>query len=95
MPLPSSNQSGLSTSERAFEFGVRTYQIEGRSVRVTGPAKTVVDCFKFRNTVGLEVALEALRDYRSQRRGTLEELFDVAGKLRMARVMQPYVEALA
>jgi predicted transcriptional regulator of viral defense system len=55
-------------SERALREGVETRSIEGVKVRVTTPARTVVDCFKYRNKIGLDVALEALREYRRARR---------------------------
>ena len=63
------------------------------SVRVHNAAKTVADCFKYRNKIGLDVALEALRDYRRQRR-SMDELWRYAGICRVARVMRPYLEAL-
>jgi predicted transcriptional regulator of viral defense system len=81
-------------SSAAFEAGVETHMLEGVPVRVTSAAKTVADCFKFRNKVGLDVALEALRDYRGARRD-LEELRRFAKVCRVDRVMRPYLEALA
>jgi len=77
----------------AFEAGVETHVLEGVSVRITNAAKTVADCFKFRNKVGLDVALEALRDYRAAR-GDLEELRRFAKVCRVDRVMRPYLEAI-
>ena len=61
---------------------------------LTSPAKTVADCFKYRNKIGLEVAMEALKDYRRARK-SLDELWKVAGICRVAAVMRPYLEALA
>jgi predicted transcriptional regulator of viral defense system len=78
----------------AFEAGVETHVLEGVTVRITNAAKTVADCFKFRNKVGLDVALDALRDYRGARRD-LEELRRFAKVCRVDRVMRPYLEALA
>ena len=75
--------------------GVEEHVSRGVSVRVTNPARTVVDCFKYRNKVGLDVALEALRDCRGKRKATMEELHRVAQARRMANVMRPYLEALA
>lgn len=80
-------------SEASLEAGVETHDIEGVPVRITSAAKTVADCFKFRNKVGLDVALEALRDYRSSRRD-LEELRRFAKVCRVDRVMRPYLEAI-
>jgi predicted transcriptional regulator of viral defense system len=74
--------------------GVEEHTVEGVRVRVTGPARTVADCFAYRNTVGLEVALEALRDCLRQRRATVDELHRAAQTRRMANVMRPYLEAL-
>ena len=58
------------------------------------PAKTIADCFKFRNKIGLDVALEALRDGWRQRKVTMDELFTYAAVNRVANVMRPYLEAL-
>jgi len=65
------------------------------TIRVTNPARTVVDCFKYRNKIGLDVALEALRDCWRQRKATMDELYRTAQALRMANVMRPYLESLA
>ncbi len=63
-------------------------------VRVTNPAKTVADCWKFRNKVGLDVALEALRDGWRQRRFTSDDLWRYAKINRVANVMRPYLESV-
>ncbi len=62
-------------------------------VRVFSAAKTVADCFKFRNKIGLDVAIEALRDYR-RRHGSTDELWHYAQISRVARVMRPYLESV-
>ena len=82
-------------SGKAFSYGVEDNKLEGVTVRVFGPAKTIADCFKYRNKIGLEVALEALRDCYRQRKATMDELFTAAKICRVARVMQPYLESLA
>ncbi len=74
-------------SGRALTEGVEERVIEGVKVRVYGPTKTVADCFKFRNKIGLDVALEALRDYRRRRR-SVDELLRYGEICRVARVMQ-------
>jgi predicted transcriptional regulator of viral defense system len=74
--------------------GVEEHTVEGVRVRVTSPARTVADCFAYRNTVGLEVALEALRDCLRQRQATVDELHRAAQSRRMANVMRPYLEAM-
>jgi predicted transcriptional regulator of viral defense system len=82
-------------SGAALTAGVDKHEIEGVTVRVTSPARTVVDCFKFRNKIGVEVAIEALRDYRRLRRGSVDELWRHADRLRMTRVIRPYWDAIA
>lgn len=82
-------------SGTAFEFGVEVHELEGVEVRVTAPAKTVADCFRFRSRVGLDVAIEALRAYLRQRAGTIDELDAAAKVCRVDRVMRPYLEATA
>ena len=79
----------------AREAGVEKHDIEGVPVRISSAAKTVADCFKFRNKLGLDVALEALRDYRRDRHRSLDELWRLAKVCRVANVMRPYLEALA
>jgi len=78
----------------ALTQGVERHTIEGRAVKVYGVAKTIADCFKYRNKIGLDVALEALREAWRRRRFTMDELDRYAAICRVQRVMQPYVEAL-
>lgn len=80
-------------SGEALRFGVEERDVEGVRVHVTSPAKTVTDCFKFRNKIGLDVALEALKDYRRQR-SSLDSLWKAARVCRVETVMRPYLEAL-
>lgn len=68
--------------------------INGVEVRVYGVAKTVADCFKYRNKIGLDVALEAVCEAWRERRVTIDELSRYAGVCRVANVMRPYLEAL-
>ncbi|MCB9897561.1 MAG: AbiEi antitoxin N-terminal domain-containing protein [Planctomycetes bacterium] len=79
----------------ALSTGLETVVVDGTDVRVFGVAKTVADCFKFRSKVGLDVALEALRQVLEERRASIDELLAMAAVCRVTRVMQPYVEALA
>lgn len=81
-------------SEETLTQGVETRNIDGVKVRVTNAAKTVADCFKFRNKIGLDVALEALREVRREKRATNDELWRYAKLCRVATVMRPYLEAL-
>jgi predicted transcriptional regulator of viral defense system len=78
-----------------FSEGVEEHDADGATVRVYSPAKTVVDCFKFRNRIGLDVAREALRDALAQRKATSEDIWRYAKLCRMSRVMRPYIEMAA
>jgi hypothetical protein len=69
--------------------------IEGQDVRMTTPAKTVADCFRYRRRVGLDIALDALRDYLKQHRGGIDALVEAARADRVYTRMRPYLEALA
>ena len=77
-----------------FGFGVEVHRIEGQAVKVYSVARTVADCFRFRNTVGLDVALEALSEAWRAKRLDLAELNRIAKRLRVQRVMQPYLETV-
>jgi predicted transcriptional regulator of viral defense system len=81
-------------SGAALESGIKTHVIEGIKVRVYNPPKTVVDCFKFRNKIGLDVAVEALKDCYRQRKANMDELWSYAQICRMSNVMKPYLEML-
>ena len=81
-------------SGKAFISGIEDHRIEGINVRAYCAAKTVADCFKFRNKIGTDVALEALRDYRRKYRSGMDQLWRYAKVARVTRVMQPYLEAL-
>ena len=84
-----------SRKPEAFTLGVETHRIAGHAVRITDPDRTIVDCFRHRGTVTLEVCLEALRERLRNRRQSLPALEDYARKLGAWRVMKPYLEALA
>jgi predicted transcriptional regulator of viral defense system len=78
----------------AFSFGVEEHEVDRVPVKVYSPAKTVADCFKFRNKIGLDVALEALRETWRSRKATMDELWKAAKVCRVANVMRPYLEAI-
>jgi predicted transcriptional regulator of viral defense system len=78
----------------ALHFGVQQRQIMGGKIRVFSPAKTVADCFKFRHKIGMDVALEALRECYRQKKASMNELFEAAKVCRVANVMRPYLESL-
>lgn len=79
----------------AMTTGIEQRTIDGVRVRITGPARTVVDCFKFRNKIGIDVAVEALKDYRRLRKGTVDAFWQQADRLRMSKVMRPYWDAIS
>jgi predicted transcriptional regulator of viral defense system len=81
-------------SEPAFSAGVDTHTINSVQVRIYSPAKTVADCFKFRGTVGLDVALDALKRYIERPAASIDELVRYAQIDRVHRVMQPYLTVL-
>jgi len=81
-------------SGAALTMGVEEHVVDGVKIRVYSPAKTVADCFKYRNKIGLDVALEALRDCWRQKRATMGDLHRAAVVCRVARVIQPYLESL-
>lgn len=82
-------------SGAAFDHGVESHTIERSTVRVYSAAKTVADCFKFRGQVGLDVAIEALRDYRRKKRGSVDAVWAAARTCRVTKVIKPYLEATA
>lgn len=79
----------------ALDAGVERHVIDGVPVPVTAPAKTIADCFKHRSKVGLDVAIEALKDCLRTRRASVDDLWRFAAVCRVQRVMRPYLEALA
>lgn len=82
-------------SGEALTVGVEDHVIDGVSVRVTSVARTVADCFKFRNKIGLDVALEALQEAWRAKRVSMDELWRYATLCRVTNVMRPYMESLS
>ena len=82
-------------SGEAFTEGVETHRLEGVDVRVFGAAKTVADGFKYRSRVGLDVAIEALKDYRRSPAFDADALWHFAQVCRVSTVIRPYLEAVA
>jgi len=78
----------------ALEDGIKEHRIEGVPVKVYTPAKTVADCFKYRSTIGLDVAVEALQEVIRERRATPGEIMECARVDRVQNVIRPYLEAL-
>jgi predicted transcriptional regulator of viral defense system len=79
----------------SLKAGVEMREVDGTRVRITNVAKTVADCFKFRSKVGLDVALEALREARRGKRASTDDLWRYARINRVVNVMRPYLEALS
>ena len=97
MATPRLNQPAIRVvrmSDEAMAEGVERRNIDGVKVPVFNAARTVVDCFRFRNKIGLDVALEALRDGWRQRKFTMDDLWRHATRGRVANVMRPYIEAI-
>ncbi len=82
-------------AEPAFSAGVTAIRIDGVSARVYSPEKTIADCFKYRNKIGLDIAIEALRTYRErQKRPNLKAIQEYARICRVEKIMRPYLEAV-
>jgi predicted transcriptional regulator of viral defense system len=81
--------SGLSLTK-----GIENHQVDGVPVRVYSAAKTVADCFKFRNKIGLDIAIEALKDCLCQKKASVNEVYRYAKICRVGNVIRPYMEAL-
>jgi len=81
-------------SEVTLRAGVEEHRIEGVTVPIYSPAKTVADCFKYRNKIGLDVAIEALRECWQSRRCSMDDLWHFADVCRVRNVMRPYLESL-
>lgn len=81
-------------SGQAFREGIEEHDVQGVVVRVYSAAKTVADCFRFRNKLGVDVAVEALRSFRAHYPHGLDELWRFATIDRVARVLRPYLESL-
>lgn len=84
----------INISPAVFDLGIEERRVEGQAVRIYSLARTVAECFRFRNKIGLDIALEALTDSWRSKRLKLDELTQIARKLRIQRVMQPYLETI-
>jgi predicted transcriptional regulator of viral defense system len=81
-------------SGNAFTYGVEKHIIDRVPVKIYSPAKTVADCFKFRNKIGFDVAMEALRETWRNKKASMDELWKAAEVCRVANVMRPYLESI-
>ena len=84
----------IQLTKKVYEEGVMTVIVDQVPIKIYSPAKTVVDCFKFRNKIGLDVALEALKDVLHQKKATSDELYYFAKIERVVKIMMPYMEAM-
>jgi predicted transcriptional regulator of viral defense system len=80
-------------SSPAFDEGIEQHDVDGIPMKVYNPEKTLADCFKYRNKIGLDVVLEALKFYRQRKRFKADELMHFARICRVEKVMRPYLEA--
>jgi len=80
-------------SGQALTEGIEEHLIEGVEIKVYNPAKTIADCFKYRNKIGLDIALEALKDCRQRKLCTNDQFWEYAKICRVSNVMKPYLEA--
>lgn len=77
-----------------YAYGIETKEMDGVSVKVYSPAKTVADCFKYRNKIGIDVAIEALRECLLMRAATIDEIMRAANAIRVDKVLFPYLEGI-
>ena len=80
-------------SNNSFQSGIEKYQIDGVPIRIYSPEKTLADCFKYRNKIGMDIVLEALKLYKTRKKFNLTELLKYARICRVEKVMKPYLEA--
>jgi predicted transcriptional regulator of viral defense system len=80
-------------SEIAFKAGIDVHRIDGVRIRIYSPEKTLADCFKYRNKIGMDVVIEALKLYKARKKFKLEELLKYARICRVENIMKPYLEA--
>jgi predicted transcriptional regulator of viral defense system len=92
--LPSPSLRIVRLSGPSLTEGIENHQVEGVPVRVYSAAKTVADCFKFRSKIGLDVAIEALKDCLRQKKASINEVYRYARICRVSNVIRPYMEAL-
>ncbi len=81
-------------SEKAYQAGIEEHQIDGVTLKVYSPEKTLADCFKFRNKIGIDVVLEALNLYKNRRKFDHKKILEYAKICRVEKVTRPYLEAM-
>lgn len=81
-------------SKNSYEAGIENHKINGVNVKIYSPEKTVVDCFKFRNKIGIDVAIEALKSMKSKRRTNINQIIAYAKINRVEKIIKPYLESI-
>jgi len=81
-------------SGEALTAGIQNHEIDGVTIRIFCPEKTIADCFKFRNKIGMDIALEALKLYKARKGFNSSELIKFARICRVEKIMRPYLEAM-
>jgi len=82
----------IQTTGDAYSAGIETIKLDGVELRIYSVAKTLADCFKYRNKIGLDVALEALKDARARNKASIDDIWRYARICRVSNVMRPYLE---
>lgn len=80
--------------EKIYGEGIQTVKVDQVTLKIYNPARTIVDCFKYRNKIGLDVAIEALKNALYTKKTTRDKIFYFAKKLRVKTIIQPYIEAM-
>lgn len=83
-----------SFNQESFEAGIETYNVDGLSIQIYNPEKTLVDCFKFRNKIGMNIVLEALKLYTERQAMDVQKIMGYAKTCRVSNVIKPYIEVL-
>jgi predicted transcriptional regulator of viral defense system len=81
-------------SPEAFKAGIEVHKISGMEVKIYSPEKTVADCFKYRNKIGLDAAIEALKFWRKKKNARIDKLMEYAKICRVYNIIKPYAEAM-
>ena len=81
-------------NEKPFYSGIEIHKIDGVETKIYSPEKTIADCFKFRNQIGMDIVLEALKIYKSKGKFKIDKLLKYAKVCRVERIMKPYLEAM-
>ncbi len=81
-------------SNETYKAGIENHVIDSTSVKIYNPEKTLADCFKFRNKIGMDIVIEALKLYKSRQKINLEKILEYANLCRVKKNMMPYLEAM-